>query len=73
MFVEGSYTRTHTYWAPHINTGLPVNSYHAGGKEMNILACDGHAVRFSDFELTKPYYDAYGKWCLPEYWYRIDQ
>ena len=73
MFVEGSYVREHTYWHPSIDTGLPVDPYHAGGTEVNILACDGSAFRFSDFELTKPPHDIMGKWCLPEYWYRIDQ
>ena len=74
MFVEGSWVRAHTYKIHWVATAMPVDPYHISGTQVNILACDGSAFRFSDFDLTKPPYDTtYGPLCLPDYWYRIDQ
>ena len=74
MFVEANLTREMSYFATWAgtNSGYPLDPYHNDGTEVNILACDGSAIRFSDFALTIPPYNM-TEWCLPAYWYRIDQ
>ncbi len=72
MFMDSSMSRRHTYWAPWSNCALPIEALHRNNA-VNIVACDGHALTYKDFMATLPYYDAYGDWCLQEYWYRVDQ
>ena len=75
MFICGSRTRRMTYWNYDIHCALPVEPFHKGlGNKkgaVNLLAVDGHVETFDDFAPTKGYYTAYGKWCMPEYCYKI--
>ena len=52
MFHCGSLTRTIAYWIPGgYDTGEPLEPFHPGGSgAINIVACDGHAESFKDFE-----------------------
>ena len=79
MFVDGSWPRSQTYWSYRDETATPIGLFHARGKAVNVLACDGHAETVKNFEeYDVPWLPTDGffgaelfRYYLPEFWYNI--
>lgn len=81
MFVDGSYPRPQTYWNSYgtAQTATAVGVFHRKGEAANLVAIDGHAETFRDFEeYDVPWqpqsgYSGYEpfRYYLPKYWYDI--
>ena len=71
MFVDGSITRSWSFWVPYVNTSVEQECFHYGGIT-NLVAVDGHAQSI-DCEPSDPAYIIRTPWAVPERWYRVDE